>query len=93
MIPIPIRARTDAPITCIGGIQDISPNNPLADTLCPVCEESVDARPTTLVLVGFRPDVRAQGKRWGAGAAVIVHADCAGKKPVPAVDDEYVEPW
>ncbi len=80
---IPIRARTDMPITCLGGIRDISPNHPLADLLCPVCDESVDMRPTTLVLVGFPPDVRADGKLWGAGGSVIVHADCAGAEPEP----------
>lgn len=75
---IPIRARTTDPITCVGGVRDISPNHPLADLLCPVCDESVDMRPVTMVLVGFRPEDRAEGKTWGTGGSVIVHADCAG---------------
>lgn len=75
---IPVRAQTTDPITCVGGVREISPNHPLADLLCPVCDESVDMRPVTMVLVGFRPEDRAEGKTWATGGSVIVHADCAG---------------
>lgn len=89
---IPIRARTDAPITCLGGVRDLSPNHPLADLLCPVCDESVDLRPITLVLVGFRPADRAKGKTFVAGGGVIVHADCAGAQTPATVCDCGCQP-
>lgn len=81
---IPIRAQITDPITCLGGVRTLSPNHPLADLLCPVCDESVNMRPVTLVLVGFRPEDRVAGKIWATGGSVMVHADCAGLDPEEA---------
>jgi len=76
---IPIRARTDDPITTTGGIRPpMHPDHPLAETPCPVCDGPLTDRPITFVLVGFDPETRAEGKTWATGAAVVVHADCAG---------------
>lgn len=75
---IPIRARSDSPITTVGGVRDLTPNHPLVGERCPVCDGWLVDAPITLVLVGFDPEVRAEGKTWCTGAAVAVHAACAG---------------
>ena len=78
---IPIRARTDSPITAFGAKPPLSLDHPLAATMCPVCDGSLTEAPITLVLVGFHPEDREEGKLWGNGAAVAVHAACAGVDP------------
>lgn len=85
---IPVRARTDSPITHVGGIRTLRHDHPLAATECPVCDAALMDRPITLVFVGIDPETRAEGKTWCTGAAVAVHADCAGfgaepEAPVP----------
>ena len=83
---IPIRARTDSPITTFKVMPAMSPEHPLAQrgVLCPVCDRPLTGAPFTLVLVGFHPEDRREGKLWGNGATVPVHADCAGL----SVDDD-----
>jgi hypothetical protein len=73
-----IRIESNTHLSVIGDARIISPDHPLADSLCPVCDEPVDMRPVTLVFVGIDPETRAEGKQWCNGAAVMVHTDCAG---------------
>jgi hypothetical protein len=75
---IPIRARTDSPITTSGVRPPLRPNHPLADTPCPVCDGPLTAEPITLVLVGFDPETRDEPHIWATGGSVAVHAACAG---------------
>jgi hypothetical protein len=84
---IPIRAHKDDPITTYGVRPPMQPGHPLAQTPCPVCDGPLTGAPITLVLVGFDPEVRAEGKAWRAGAAVVVHAACAGAESGPDATD------
>lgn len=76
---IPVRARTDSPITTVGGVRaPIEPGHPLADRDCPVCDKPLTDAPITLVLVGIEPHRRKPDGGWTTAAAVPVHAACAG---------------
>lgn len=72
-----IRARTDSPITIASTLPGLMPDHPLFGTLCQVCYKLLNEGAISLVLIGFPPDVRAEGKLWGVGATVAVHAWCA----------------
>lgn len=77
---IPVRARTDSPITTTGARPPMSPDHPMAqaDTRCPACDGPLTDRPVTFVIVGVDPEQRAKGKTYASAGAVVVHADCAG---------------
>lgn len=79
---IPVRVASDSPLTTVGRVYDALPEeHPLAARPCPVCDGSLTAAPVTLVFVGIDPEIRAEGKSWCTGAAVAVHAACAGVDP------------
>ena len=78
---IPIRARSDSPITTFGVRPPMTPDHPLADLGYQVCGGARTTEPITLVFVGVRPENRKPGGGWTTGAAVIVHAACAGLSP------------
>lgn len=90
---IPIRARTDSPITTFEVLPAMKPDHPLAraGVVCPVCDRPLTEAPFTLVLVGFSPETRAEGKLWGNGGTVPVHAVCAGVEPTPTRDIDKEE--
>lgn len=75
---IPVRTRTDSPITTFKVRPAMNPEDPLAETPCPVCDGYLTDEPFTLVLVGFHPDDLAEGKLWTNGATVPVHVRCTG---------------
>lgn len=53
---------------------------------CPVCDEPLGKRVIVLVFAGIMPEDRKEGAgRWTTGAAVAVHAVCAG---VPETEPE-----
>lgn len=83
---IPVRVQTDSPITHLGGIRNLRPDHPLAQHPCPVCDGPLTDAPVTLVFVGIDPRARAEAKTWCTGAAVAVHADCAGFSQLPTDD-------
>jgi hypothetical protein len=75
----PIRVRSDSPITLVGGVRPaLEPDHPLAVHPCPVCDGPLTDAPVTLVLVGIAPSYRKPDGGWTTGAAVPVHAHCAG---------------
>lgn len=80
---IPIRARTDSPITTFGVRPAPDDDHWLIrdNCTCPVCDEGFEGTPITLVLVGFLPEDREEGKLWSNGMTVVVHATCAGLNP------------
>lgn len=77
---IPIRVPADAPIHTEGGIRTLNENHALYHLHCPVCDFYLGMKPITLVLVGMHPDDRKESG-WTTGAAVAVHAECAGVQP------------
>ncbi|MFJ8347658.1 hypothetical protein ACIQ9J_15040 [Streptomyces sp. NPDC094153] len=77
---IPIRVPVDAAIHTDGGIRQLGPEHPLFRVLCPACGSHLEDQPITLVYVGAHPEDR-KASGWMTGAAVAVHAACAG---VPA---------
>lgn len=77
---IPIRVPASAAIHIEGGIRRLSPDHPLFSALCPACGSHLEDQPTVLVYIGTHPEDRKESG-WMTGAAVAVHAECAG---VPA---------
>ncbi len=70
---IPVRVPADAkPVLASDRRIAMQPDHPLFDVLCPVCDVFLGDRETVLILVGRKPGA------WTTGAAVAVHADCAG---------------
>lgn len=65
-------------ITVAEVLRPLDPKHPLADTPCPVCEESLTASPVALVLVGFASGRSPAGSGNTTGAAVPVHTKCVG---------------
>lgn len=53
---------------------------PSAEGHCPVCDGSLTGGgPVVLVFAGIQAEDRKEGaNRWTTGAAVAVHAECAG---------------
>lgn len=76
MIPVPVPV--DAPLHTVGGVRELAADHPLFDTDCPVCDFVLGFEPITLVYVGMMPGDRKE-TGWTTGAAVAVHAACAGK--------------
>jgi hypothetical protein len=79
---IPVRVDT-LPTLGSTRVLTIAAGHPLVGAMCPACDERLerDAR-VVLVLVGPGPDAEdqkaAREGRWHTGAAVTVHALCAG---------------
>lgn len=82
---VPIRAKTDSPITTFGWKPPPQPDHWLIRDgwTCPVCDQGFEGTPITMVLVGFHPEDRREGRLWANGGTVVVHADCAGVEPEP----------
>lgn len=80
MIPV----RSDGPLPAIIRVFDgLSSDHPLYDEPCPGCDGQLGgAGRVALVYVGPGDDPDSQDKaragRWHTGAAVAVHAACAG---------------
>jgi hypothetical protein len=79
---IPVRVNGPAP-TIARVFDQIEGDHPLSPELCPGCDEVLgNGEPVALVYVGPGPDLedreKAQRGVWHTGAAVAVHAVCAG---------------
>jgi hypothetical protein len=77
---IPVRVPADAKVTFASErLFTISPSHPVYHDKCPVCDIrfSESGQPAVLVFVGIAPEDRKPGG-WTTGAAVCVHAACAG---------------
>jgi hypothetical protein len=82
---IPVRVPADAmPVLASERRMTILPGHPLYDELCPVCDGLLGELVTVLVFAGIEPESRKPAG-WATGAAVAVHAICAG---VPGVQLE-----
>lgn len=79
-------------VPTVGGIKPPLPaGHPHASSPCPVCDRSLSQAPITLVVVGIEPHKRAQAEAWCTGAAIPVHAACAGLDCAEdAVDEDGV---
>ncbi|MFJ4515227.1 hypothetical protein [Streptomyces sp. NPDC088816] len=86
---IPIRVPVDAAIHTDGGIRQLGPEHPLFRVLCPACGSHLEDQPITLVYVGAHPEDR-KASGWMTGAAVGVHAACAGVPTTPVDDPRCV---
>lgn len=76
---IPVRIKSDTkPVIPTDRVITMNPDHPLAHTQCPVCDVQLVARPVVLVFVGIAPEDRERATGYATGAAVTVHADCAG---------------
>lgn len=83
-----VRVESASPITTVGGVRPpVAAGHPLADVPCPVCDGPLTVEPITLVLVGIDPETRAEGETYCIGAAVAVHAACAGLGASPNAED------
>ncbi|MFI6249001.1 hypothetical protein [Streptomyces sp. NPDC051016] len=74
---IPVRVPADAALHMAGAVRRLQPDHPLFGALCPACGSHLEDQLITLVYVGAHPeDHKAAG--YMTGAAVAVHAECAG---------------
>jgi hypothetical protein len=80
---IPIRVPAGLSLHTEGGVRTAQPDHWVYEADCPVCDERIADRPYTLVFVGIAPEDRKPGG-WTTGAAVVVHAACAGLEVRPA---------
>jgi hypothetical protein len=81
---IPVRVRMDTrPVLATDRVTDLQPTHPLAlsETPCPACDGPLAGTKVVLVFVGIAPEDRERASEWGTGAAVTVHATCAGVTP------------
>jgi hypothetical protein len=78
---IPVRSNGPLP-TVVRVFESLSTNHPLRDWPCPACDEPLGGRDVALVYIGPGPVPsqieKALSGRWHTGAAVAVHAYCAG---------------
>lgn len=74
---IPIRIKADFRPTVQPHVFTLDQSHPLALNGCPVCDMSLDERPTVLVPVGIAPEDQKIGG-WTTGGAVAVHLGCTG---------------
>lgn len=82
MIPVRVPADLMPVLANERRFAPMNPDHPLAGEPCPVCEEPLGGGTTVLVFAGIEAGDRKEGPgRWTTGAAVAVHARCAG---VPA---------
>lgn len=78
---IPVRVPADAHTHTVGGVRTLDDGHPLCLVHCPVCDNLLGPEPITLVYVGMLPVDRKESG-WTTGAAVAVHALCAGESVV-----------
>lgn len=78
---IPVRAE-GLPRTATRTFDELPTGHPLRDEFCPACDEPLSEQPVALIYIGPGSDPEDQAKaragRWHTGAAVAVHAACAG---------------
>jgi hypothetical protein len=75
---IPVRIPADAkPVLASGRRFTIGSHHPLYNELCPVCDGPLGEGVSVLIVAGIEPSNRKPGG-WATGAAVAVHAACAG---------------
>jgi hypothetical protein len=77
---IPVRVPADAKVAMANDrLFVIAPDHPMYHDRCPVCDWrfSESGQPAVLVFVGIAPEDRKE-TGWTNGAAVVVHAACAG---------------
>lgn len=74
---IPVRVPVNAPTYLVGGERHLTPEHPLYDSPCPVCDRPLEDQPITLVYVGMEAEGRKDAG-WTNGAAVAVHVACTG---------------
>jgi hypothetical protein len=75
---IPVRVPAGAmPVLANERRFTVQPGHPLHDCLCPVCDEPLGGQVSVLILAGIMPENRKPAG-WTTGAAVSVHAACAG---------------
>jgi hypothetical protein len=86
---IPVRVLADArPVLASERRFAAHRGHPLDSQPCPVCTGPLGALVTVLILAGIGPSSR-KDSGWTTGAAVAVHADCAGvPEDEPAVPEE-----
>jgi hypothetical protein len=65
------------PVLASGRRMSIRRDHPLYDEPCPVCDGPLGEGVTVLVFAGIDPESR-KSAGWTTGAAVAVHASCAG---------------
>lgn len=83
MIPVRVPA-TLLPVLAGERRMSIRRDHPLYDEPCPACDGPLGEGVTVLVFAGIDPENRKPAG-WTTGAAVAVHASCAG---VPAEEPE-----
>ena len=89
MIPVRVPADMKPVLANERRFGPMSPDHPLAPEPCPVCEEPLGEKVTVLVFAGIEAGDRKEGPgRWTTGAAVAVHAVCAGVPETEPVTDE-----
>lgn len=77
VIPVRVDPAVKAHVVSSGRL--LGPDHPLADSLCPVCDEPLGADPISLVYVGRFPD---DPHGWTA-ASVAVHDACTDVAAAP----------
>lgn len=86
---IPVRIPRAASTTTVGGVKpSLPPGHPFASQPCPLCDDLLTQAPVTLVFVGIDPQTRSTSGTWCTGAAVYVHATCAGLEVNATACDE-----
>ena len=76
MIPVRVSASL-MPVLAAERRFTIAADHPLAAGFCPVCDGPLTGQPVVLVFVGIEPEDRKPAG-FTTGAAVAVHAVCAG---------------
>lgn len=78
---IPVRVPADArPVLAVERRMLIERGHPMYDQPCPVCVKRLGSAVTVLILAGIAPEDQKPNPAgcWTTGAAVCVHAVCAG---------------
>ena len=90
---IPVRVPADLmPVLANERRFHVAPDHPLGGEPCPACDLPLTGpEAVVLVFAGIMPEDRKEGPgRWTTGAAVAVHAVCAGvpeAEPAPAGEE------
>jgi hypothetical protein len=79
MIPVRVPADARPALACERRLR-IERGHPMYDQPCPVCVKRLGSAVTVLILAGIAPEDRKPepAGRWATGAAICVHAVCAG---------------
>jgi hypothetical protein len=84
---IPVRIPADAkPVLASERRFTVKAGHPLYEEPCPVCDNPLGKGVSVLIVAGIAPEDRKPGG-WATGAAVAVHAACAGVR-----DEEPEDP-